>query len=671
MHRILSFFRDILKSSRACTCRVPLSRSLATLCTVLFLQMVWLPTAVYEGTVCGLIEDTVRYSLGVQEYLYGEEGQGGSDCAFAASISSRYEAAKADLAALQADTKRATYRDQWERLERTFATLLRDAKAEKWGNTAAIAYRVSVVRDELARHSFLKADYTRAAESYEDMARQYSKSVLADDAMLSAALLRANKLGDMVGCNAVLRRIVSHYPQGDMAPTARAILNGADEAIFPPHRWLDGKSPLFGGASAQSASQPEKAKPQNTAPPAYEPAHKEPALPMSKLRHLSWHNGPTTGTVLLDLDREARWRHQFVAGDASRNIPPRLYIDVDNCRMGGPSVSRGDHVGGTILSAVRVDTSAKDHIRIIIDFSAIHSYDVQVEHRNGYALRIIARGNHSGSGASTGAVVAPDQASQSQPAKNPPPKSPPASQSQPVVPTAPPKDLVEQLGLGIHTIMIDAGHGGKDPGALGNGLRESYIALDVAQRVGKALKAQGFKVIYTRDSDIFIELTDRTKMANDRKADLFISLHVNASTKSTTNGIETYYYASTAYNNSAAKVAARENGVKEKQLTETQLILTDLALGNKTHESEGLANNIQTSLLGRLKKAGYTVKNNGVRSAPFYVLMGARMPAVLVEIGYCSHKGDAKNLASPKYRDFVTQGIVQGILAYKKSLTVR
>lgn len=594
--------------------------------------------------------------------------------AFAASIAVRYEEAKRDFASLDADPKRAAFRDQWERVERTFVNLLRDAKAEKWNNAAAIAYRVGVVRDELARRSFLKADYTRAAESYENMARQYSHSVLADDALLSAALLHANKLGDMATCTSILRRLVAQYPQGDMAPTARAILNGAEETIFPPHRWLDGKSPLFGGISTvpssatPSAQKAETPKPQNTSPPPYTSAHKESALPMSKLRHLSWHNGPTTGTVLLDLDREARWRHQFVAGDASRNIPPRLYIDVDNCRMGGSSVSRGDHVGGSILSAVRADTSVQNHIRIIIDFNAIHSYDVQVEHRNGYALRITARTGQAQSSTSRDVVVVPSQASTGQ---APAQKKQAPSQSQAVTSTAPPKDLVEQLGLGIHTIMIDAGHGGKDPGALGNGLRESYIVLDMALRVGKALQAQGFKVIYTRTKDVFLELNDRTKLANKHKADLFISLHVNASTKPETNGIETYYYASQAYSNSAAKVAARENGVKEKQLTETQLILTDLALDNKTHESEGLAKKIQASLLNRLKRAGHKVKDNGVRSAPFYVLMGARMPAVLVEIGYCSHKAEAKNLASPKYRDFLTQGIVQGIVDYKKSITVR
>lgn len=652
-----------------------LLRTFAMVCMVFFFLTVYMPSTLYEGTLCGLAKDATlslqkQWTGAAYDKVYG-------DCAFAASIQSRYNGAKADLAALQADAKRASYRDQWLRIERVFLELLRDAKAEKWNNTAAIAYRVAIIRDELARRSFTKTDYSKAAESYEDMARLFPRSVLADDAMLSAALLHANKLGDVAACKALLRRLVNQYPQGDMAPTARAILNGADETIFPPHRWIDGVSPLFGGVNESAkplqntqkseSKQAPTSKPEtvvqkpNTSPPPYK-QQSGPALPASKLRHVSWHNGPSIGTVLLDLSREARWRHQFVAGDAARNVPPRLYIDIDNCRMGGPSVSRGDHVGGSILQAVRVDTSIEGHLRIVIDFNAIHSYEVQVEHRNGYALRIMARNTQVGSTGSTGSnqtVVVPSQGQTGN------------KSQQAITPTAPPKDIVEQLGLGIHTIMIDAGHGGKDPGAIGNGLRESYIVMDMAQRIGKALKAHGFNVIYTRSSDVFIELNDRTRLANDRKADLFISLHVNASTTPSTNGIETYYYASTAYSNSAAKVAARENGVKEKQLTETQLILTDLALGNKTIESEGLAKKIQASMLQRLKKAGYTVRDNGVRSAPFYVLMGARMPAVLVEIGYCSNKEEAKRLASSKYRDFITQGIVQGIVDYKKSLTKR
>ncbi len=654
-----------LPVARARVLRRLFARAMTVISMAMLFQMAWLPSFFYHGTVCGFAEYVV--STVYTEVVRDKNMLFQCDSVFAASIQSRYDKAKADLEALQSDAKRASYRDQWNHIERTFTQLLRDAKAQKWNNTAAIAYRVGVVRDELARRSFLQADYKRAAESYEDMARDYPRSVLADDAMLSAALLRANKLGDLVGCKAILRNMVQLYPHGDMAPTARVILNGADEAIFPPHRWVDGKSPLFGGASGPAETSIQKPspapKPQITVPPVHAP-QKQPALPASKLRHLSWHNGPTTGTVLLDLDREARWRHQFVAGDAARNIPPRLYIDVDNCRMGGSSVSRGGHVGGSILSAVRVDTKTPQHIRVIIDFNAIHSYDVQVEHRNGYALRIIARNAQGASLATPNAVTVPAQGSSKQPQK----KSSNTNQAPKIVQTAPPKDLVEQLGLGIHTIMIDAGHGGKDPGAMGHGLRESYIVLDMAKRLGKALKAQGFNVIYTRTSDVFIDLTKRTKVANDKKADLFISVHVNASTKSSTHGIETYYYASQGYSNSAAKVAARENGVREGQLTETQLILTDLALENKTHESEGLAKKVQSSMLGRLKRAGYKVQDNGVRSAPFYVLMGARMPAILVEIGYCSNKVEAKRLASPKYRDFVTQGIVQGILAYKKSL---
>lgn len=604
--------------------------------------------------------------------------------AHAESIESRYEKAKDELAKLEADSKRADLRAPWERLDKIFTALHNDAK--NWSNVAAIAYRVAIVRDELARHSFSKADYLRAAQTYEDVARLYPRSVLADDALLSAALLRTNRLSDSVGSTAILRRLISDYPKGDMAPTAKALLAGADTDIFPPHRWDNGKSPLgSGGASSKTpakanpapkASEPVKPTPkvEKTPPPA-----PLPPLPSSKLRHLSWHNGPTLGTVLLDLDREARWRHQFIPAGTMGNALPLLYVDVDNCRIGSDKVSRGGRVSGTILSSVAVDTSAKEYIRFIIEFTAIQSYDVQVEHRNGYALRITASANKGGEGAS-GSVAAPSHnavpssgksettASKTSPSKTPPANTPSNKKPEPATPPAPPKSVIEQLGLGIHTIMIDAGHGGKDPGAIGHGLRESEIVLDMALRVAKGLRAKGFKVLFTRDDDTFIALTDRTQLANKHKADLFISLHVNASTKKTTNGIETYYYASTSYSNSAAKVAARENAVKEKQLTETQLIISDLTLGFKTHESESLATKIQNSMLKSLKGAGYKIQNNGVRSAPFYVLMGARMPAVLLEIGYCTHAEEAARLATSKYRARITEGIVQGIVDYKNSL---
>ena len=162
--------------------------------------------------------------------------------------------------------------------------------------------------------------------------------------------------------------------------------------------------------------------------------------------------------------------------------------------------------------------------------------------------------------------------------------------------------------------MIDAGHGGKDPGAMANGIVEREVTLAMAKLVGERLRAAGFKVLYTRQRDVFIPLDDRTQMANNSKADLFVSLHVNANTDSSISGVETYYL-DLASTSSAAKVASRENSVSEKNLSDLQYILTDLMLSAKTQESRDVAGMVQSSMTKRLASYGGAPHGNGVRSA--------------------------------------------------------
>jgi len=237
----------------------------------------------------------------------------------------------------------------------------------------------------------------------------------------------------------------------------------------------------------------------------------------------------------------------------------------------------------------------------------------------------------------------------------------------PSVNRAPGGSIAEQLGLGINTVVIDAGHGGKDPGAHGGGIKESKYTLNLAKMVGQRLQKQGIKVLYTRDSDKYIALEDRTSLANNRKADIFISIHVNSSNNKTHNGLETYYL-DVARSDAAAVVAARENAVGVNQTNDLQFILSDLTRNTKRDESLELARTVQRYTLQHLSMGGFKVNDNGVRSAPFYVLMGARMPAFLVEVGYLSNSNDLVLLKNSKYMERLADGISAGIMAYKKKL---
>lgn len=228
------------------------------------------------------------------------------------------------------------------------------------------------------------------------------------------------------------------------------------------------------------------------------------------------------------------------------------------------------------------------------------------------------------------------------------------------------KDIAEQLGLTIDTIVIDPGHGGKDPGAMANGLREKDLTLAIAKRVGKMLQAKGFKVYFTRSTDVFIPLEERTSFANDKKADLFVSIHINASPNSAGNGLETYSL-NVAKTKQAQRVAARENGVSVAQISDLQVILTDLMLGAKVRESSDLAGNVQKSVCNTVARS-CDIGDHGTHEAPFYVLVGAKMPAILVECGYITNPTEARRLGSDSYQQLLAEGIVGGISGYKQRL---
>ena len=228
--------------------------------------------------------------------------------------------------------------------------------------------------------------------------------------------------------------------------------------------------------------------------------------------------------------------------------------------------------------------------------------------------------------------------------------------------------LAEQFGLGVKTIVVDAGHGGKDPGAMGRGgLREKDVVLKVAQKVATKLKGKGYTVIMTRNRDVFIPLEERTAIANTKKADLFVSIHVNATVNRSARGVETYYL-SLASTPEERQAAALENAVSSKQLGELQSILADIMKNSKIKESRKFAGIMQSSLIRGMQKRYKKVKNRGVRKAPFFVLIGAQMPSILVEVGFLSNKVEEKRLRSSKYLDGLATEIATGVDRYSKSL---
>ncbi len=228
--------------------------------------------------------------------------------------------------------------------------------------------------------------------------------------------------------------------------------------------------------------------------------------------------------------------------------------------------------------------------------------------------------------------------------------------------------IARQLGLGVSRIVIDPGHGGHDPGAQGKGIAEAELVLDVALRLEKLLaKLPGTDVILTRRTDDFIPLPERTAIANRENADLFLSIHANASPAPQARGIETYFL-NFANNLSAAAVAARENAASGQTMGALPDFLKAIALNNKLDESKDFATQVQRAMLDRLKASNKTVKDLGVKQAPFVVLIGAAMPSVLAEISFVTNPAEAKLLKGNVYRQRIAEALFNAIRKYQASL---
>jgi N-acetylmuramoyl-L-alanine amidase len=232
------------------------------------------------------------------------------------------------------------------------------------------------------------------------------------------------------------------------------------------------------------------------------------------------------------------------------------------------------------------------------------------------------------------------------------------------------RSLIRALGLKIGKIVIDAGHGGHDTGTIGpNGLEEKDLVLDVGRRLGKLLDTRlGAEVVYTRKDDTFIPLETRTAIANQARADLFVSIHANSSHDAAARGVETYYLNFTS-SPEALEVAARENAVSEKSIYELRDLVKKIALKEKIEESREFAGDVQESLHSGLSAKSPAIRNRGVKKAPFIVLIGANMPSILAEISFVSNPTDERRLETAEYRQRIAESLYRGIAKYVNGLS--
>jgi len=357
---------------------------------------------------------------------------------------------------------------------------------------------------------------------------------------------------------------------------------------------------------------------------------KDKRVEIHNLRH---HTHPTFTRIVLDIGEIREYVHDELTQ------PDRFYVDVFQAKLNPILHGKTVPIENNYLQRIRIAQKNHTTVRMAADlnFSLIDHY--RVFHLPD-PFRIVIDIYPLDSG-----------------------------HAHPPEPTETGYTMARQLGLGIHRIVIDPGHGGKDPGCISaGGLLEKEVVLDVAERLKNLLSEKhDLEVVMTRESDIFIPVENRPVIANQKKADLFLSIHANSHPKKNHSGIETFFL-NFSRDPSVNAIAARENATSTKNLGEMKEIITKIAQNSKIAESKNLAEKIQTQLVDHLSGTFKGIRNLGVKGGPFWVLIGGEMPSVLVEISHLSNLTEERRLQSSEYRQNIARGIYQGILKYIQSL---
>ncbi|MBN8232481.1 N-acetylmuramoyl-L-alanine amidase [Corallococcus macrosporus] len=547
-----------------------------------------------------------------------------------------YQQARRSYYALKDDASRRKLRHHWLNVVHRFeAVATRFPKSDRAPDAL---FTAGDLLQELSRISFVEEDLQAAITDYSKLVEAHPKHRLADDAALALARIHVNRLDKPEAARKILNESLATNPKGDQGKELRALL-----ASLPPSNRTPPAKPTVKPLPPVVKSTPDTAV-----------AASNPNSPLvDAISKLAREPSP----VLPRLDPSA----PAASGSDSAKAPAATIVDAPTVADRALETKDGPKDGA------KAETKAPEAVASSNGTSQPAKPEARVE---------------------TPAVAskAPAQVEPAPAVKPVQPEAVASKQTRPVQeaprPVTAPVDaqvaqarlkavakqsrhaeltLAEQLGLKVRRVVIDAGHGGHDSGAIGKaGTKEKDVALAISKKVADGLREKGLEVVLTRDDDSFIRLEDRAKLANEAHGDLFISVHCNSAATHKLRGIETYTL-NTSADRYSIRLAARENASSEKGISDLQFILADLATKANTEESSRLANAVQHNLVTGLSAQYDGIKDLGHKEALFYVLLGAKMPAILVETSFLSHAEDEKRLASERYQDEVAKNIVLGV----------
>jgi len=569
----------------------------------------------------------------------------------------------------------------------------------------------------------VRRDVQRIVVGYEGMVARFPRNGYADNALWQAAFLSADSFAryrvdvDRETSVRLLRRLAKEYP-------ASPLIKRAEPAL---KRLLAAAAAAAAPLATRVASMPAPAPPP-AVPAAIRPVHDvdggaapTPGTPgLARIQAIRRTVLPDVVRIAIELDQEIEYRYERI------DAPVRVFLDLAATDV-APTVAATMPFDDSVVKSVRLGPRPSRATRVVLDlegagrhtvFTLYNPYRivVDIDRRTGASPAVVAavntapapppllKASASVTRASAPAVapapvpaplpdaptervrVAADEDVRPAPPVAPAPEETPAATPLPgrraaagassarPAPAAPSANvegrfsLSRQLGLGINRIVIDPGHGGHDPGTKSRGLSEAELVVDVARRLeALLLKEPGVEVVLTRRTDVFVPLEERTAIANREGADLFLSIHANSSRSNKAGGVETYFL-NFASNPDAEAVAARENSASGRTMHSLPDIVKAITLNNKLDESRDFATLVQRSMIENLAKANGSVRDRGVKQAPFVVLIGAGMPSVLAEIAFMTHSQEGKLLKTPAYRQRIAEALFQGVRRYQRSL---
>ncbi len=565
------------------------------------------------------------------------------------STKKQYQQAKFYYNELQTNTTLGKNRENWMRGVGNFRKIY--LSGPKSDYAAPSLYMLGKMYLKMYRRFNNQVDLQESISYYHDVAALFPDNNLADDALYAAGTLYLNKKNDPQRAAEAFNRIISDHRNGDMyANAAESLKKLSKEHNIPLPAAMLRRTYLENLT--------------NVLPVKY------------------WSSNNYT-RVVINASGPVTYRETLLEKDG--NHPRRLYLDFQESYI-DPKFRAPVPIEDGLLKRIRTGQFTPETVRVVLDIESISSYKI-FSLPDPFRVVIDVRGEP------TAQSVAPAKTLPEPPAAIGGKENNPAKQEAaliiledfkkksvganavtevPVVEEPPaPKEaisLAQQLGLGVRKIVIDPGHGGKDPGASAFGLIEKDIVLQIARKVAPRLRGlTGAEVILTRDSDIFIPLEERTAIANTNDADLFVSLHINAHPSEKVHGLETYYL-NLSTNAEAMRVAAFENATSTHQMSDLQDILSDIMKNSKINESSRLAGFVHNTLSDGINDVqGKGFKNLGVKQAPFYVLIGAEMPAILIEIGFITNPNESALLNQDEFLSVVAEEIAKGIESYVQS----